>query len=59
MAGYWLAESRVELDDMPIAYDIGDRIEDRLNMAWMNEVEFSLGDYLKGESGITYKQVSR
>lgn len=55
----WLAEpGLVALDDMPIAYDIGDREEDKSNMAWMNEVEFDLGEYLKGGDGITYRQVS-
>lgn len=55
----WLAEpGLVAIDDMPIAYDMGGRTEDRLNMAWMNEVEFNLGDYLKGENGITYRQAA-
>lgn len=54
----WLARPGiVSLDDMPIAYDISARLEDRLNMAWMNEVEFNLGEYLKGNSGIIYRQV--
>lgn len=53
----WLAQPGiVAIDDLPIAYDIGERIEHRLNMSWMNEVEFSLGDYLAGNVGITYRQ---
>jgi hypothetical protein len=53
----WLAEpGLVAIDDMPTAYDIGARAEDRLNMAWMNEVEWNLGAYLDGETGITYRQ---
>jgi len=55
----WLAEPGiVALDDMPMAYDIGDRTEDRLNMAWMNEVEFDLGAYLRGEPDIIYRQAT-
>ena len=53
----WLAEpGLVALDDMLIAYDIGDREEDQLNKAWMSEVEFSLGEYLLGGDGIVYRQ---
>lgn len=55
----WLARpGMVALDDMPIAYDIGRGVQNRHNMAWMNEVEWDMGDYLKGNSGITYRQVT-
>lgn len=55
----WLAEpGLVALDDMPAAYGVGDRPEDKSNMAWMNEVEFDLGEYLEGGDGIAYKQVT-
>lgn len=54
----WLAEpGLVAIDDMPAAYGVGDRPEDKSNMAWMNEVEFDLGEYLQGGDGIIYRQV--
>jgi hypothetical protein len=54
----WLAEpGLVALDDMPTAYDIGARASDRMNRAWMNEVEFNLAEYLTGNGGIIYRQV--
>lgn len=55
----WLAEPGiVALDDMPTAYDIGGRTSDRLNRAWMNEVEWNLGAYLRDEPSIIYRQVT-
>jgi len=54
----WLAEpGMIAIDDMPIAYDIGDREEDKLNRAWMSEVEWRLDDYLNGDPSIIYRQV--
>jgi hypothetical protein len=55
MAG-WLAEpGMVALDDLPVASDYpSGRAEDRSRTAWMNEVVFSLGDWLDGETGVQY-----
>lgn len=53
----WLAEpGLVGIDEGLLAYDINDRPEDRSNASWMGEVEFDLGEYIKGGDGVKFRK---
>lgn len=57
LVGCFAMPGLIELDDMPFARDFtGSSGEDTVHTAWMNEAEWSLGNWIKGEQDTIFRR---